>query len=105
MRRKRPSLALHGLCRRLLSRRMRREYLECALYWERNVLLTSSRDPTDATQKPKRPGGAAKIVPLIDPEKVTSLTLLGEEPAWIDCQFCRRRTKTRVQKEDSTATT
>ncbi|GAB7359025.1 hypothetical protein MBLNU230_g5097t1 [Neophaeotheca triangularis] len=47
-------------------------------------------------------------VDVIPPEQiqyVTPLENLGEIAKWIDCPFCKRRTETRVQHEDSSATT
>lgn len=35
---------------------------------------------------------------------VVPLERLGENPEWVDCPFCRKVTKTRVDKEDSTMT-
>ncbi|TKA22492.1 hypothetical protein B0A50_07957 [Salinomyces thailandicus] len=35
---------------------------------------------------------------------VTALHHLGETEAWIDCPFCHQRTRTRVQKNDSSMT-
>ena len=40
-----------------------------------------------------------------EPAYVTPLPFLGEDPAFIDCPFCRKRTQTRVAHTDSTATT
>lgn len=44
------------------------------------------------------------IVPINDSETVTPLNLLGEQPEYIDCPFCERRTQTRVVKSDSSTT-
>ncbi len=41
--------------------------------------------------------------PVITPQKsvadVTPLDQLGDTPQWIDCPFCHRRTKTRLEKK------
>ncbi|CAM1506124.1 Fc.00g057650.m01.CDS01 [Cosmosporella sp. VM-42] len=42
------------------------------------------------------------ITQLADPKRVTPLDQLGDEPQWIDCHFCKRRTKTKVEKEGDT---
>ncbi len=52
--------------------------------------------PPDALPKPE-----PVPVPIRDPVYVTPLERLGELPADIDCPFCHRRTRTRLEHEDS----
>jgi len=52
-----------------------------------------------------RSGGPAAIVPIRNPLTVTPPERLGEEPSYIDCPFCKKRTKTEVRHKNSTVTT
>ncbi|CAF9925539.1 MAG: hypothetical protein ALECFALPRED_003156 [Alectoria fallacina] len=50
-------------------------------------------------------GGTPAFIEIRDPLYVTPLDQLLEEPVYIDCPYCQRRTQTRVTHEDSSATT
>lgn len=77
------------------------------------LVLTRPRDDANALQRndtvTTRPSAGGKSGLVIDaeraPEMVTPLQSLGENPTWIDCPFCRKRTMTRTSKEGSSAQT
>ncbi|KAI0012825.1 hypothetical protein F4779DRAFT_534743 [Xylariaceae sp. FL0662B] len=49
-----------------------------------------------------------KMPPIVreqDPQMVTPLHMLGEQPTWIDCPACRQRTLTKITKEASSMQT
>ena len=54
--------------------------------------------PVDHFADGKTPAGL-QVNPESAPAMVTPLDRLGELPAWIDCPFCKQRTKTMVTKE------
>lgn len=55
--------------------------------------------------KGSQPGGGPIIVETNSPLAVKPRELLGEEPEYIDCPFCRSRAMTKVTHADSTSTT
>ena len=76
----------------------------------------SAEEPQDANHLPNQPPAPVKEMPtdLSTPQKsspmapgapqppvlgVTPLDQLGQQPQWIDCPFCQRRTMTRVNKD------
>ncbi|KAK1505126.1 hypothetical protein CABS01_08904 [Colletotrichum abscissum] len=52
-----------------------------------------------ATPMPAQQKGGPTITPLANPATVTPLHMLGDEPQWIDCPFCKQRTQTVIAKE------
>ncbi|KAI1103392.1 hypothetical protein F4804DRAFT_310302 [Jackrogersella minutella] len=50
-------------------------------------------------QRPARDNRGPQIIREKDPPNATPLQQLTENPTWIDCPFCKKRTKTKVTKE------
>jgi len=61
----------------------------------------------DLIQAPQaaRSNGPGAIVPIKNPLTVTPPERLGEEASYIDCPFCKKRTRTEVRHKNSTVTT
>ncbi|KAI9898103.1 hypothetical protein N3K66_006463 [Trichothecium roseum] len=69
---------------------------------EPGVYTQPQPQPTTQTQTPPiqmQPMTAPPMNPHAAQQKVTPLHLLSETPQWIDCHFCRQRTKTVVKKD------
>ena len=62
-----------------------------------------TQPPPYAAERPRDPYMPQQPMSAASPP-VTPLERLGEVEAWIDCPFCHQRTRTRVDKVDTSMT-
>jgi len=60
------------------------------------LMIISPNSAVDALSK----NAAPKIDPSPGPAMVTPLKQLQREPKWVDCPFCKRMAKTKVQHKE-----